>query len=108
MKSLKAADTSNKKRLIGIRCWKGQLFLPILPYWDGNVPDSSADLDKDVYFHNIVDYFGDCRLRDHNGDDRLYFTRLDPPEKMEDISSSPSFIKLRDLQLISVWTCYLI
>ena len=96
MKSLKAADTPNKKRVIGNRCWKGQLFLPILPYWDGNVPDCSADLDKDVYFHNIVKNFGDCRLRDHNGDDRLYFTRLDPPEKMEDISSSPSFIKLRE------------
>ena len=83
MKSLKAADTPNKKRLIGIRCWKGQLFLPILPYWDGNVPDSSANLDKDVYFQDIVDYFGDCSLRDHNGDDRMYFTRFDPPENRE-------------------------
>ncbi|EJK75862.1 hypothetical protein THAOC_02401 [Thalassiosira oceanica] len=95
MRCLKATDTP-KTRLIGKRCWKGQLFLPVLFYWDGDVPGSSADLDKEVYFSNIVEDFGDCRARDHNGDDRMYFTRFDPPENIEDISSSQSFIKLRE------------
>ena len=97
MKCLKATDTpSPKKRLIGKRCWKGQLFLPIIRYWDGDVPGSSADLDMDVYFTNIVDDFGDSSVRCHNGDDRMYFARFDPPENMEDISLSQSFNKLRE------------
>ena len=95
MKRLKATDT-HKNRLVGMRCWKGQLFLPILSYWDGDVPDSSADLGKDVYFSDIVDDFGDTRLRNCNDDDRMYFAQFDPPENMEDISLSESFIRLRE------------
>ena len=108
MKRLKATDTPSMASVAG----KGSSFRThktLLGWW--RPWQLGWSLDKDVYFQNIVN-FGEYRLHYHNNDDRLYLTRFDPPENMEDISSSRSFIKLKEFIKKdfkwSVWTCYFV